>query len=207
MLPEHMPSWNTISDTGIVMESNEDSRTISPFNFETLASPCALFYPGRTAVIVPIQEGYASKLLPIAQEQKSFLPRREAEFRLERAYFLAAGKHTLLPKGTIVVFYVSHPRKEAIALARVTLSDTMTKMQAILHLGRGVLTDDELDRRKNDRDEVAVFMFDNVLLFQKNIAYGELKRAGCVGGANLVTVQSLSHQKLRWVAGRAFEME
>ena len=206
MLHETMPSWNMITNTGIVMEPNEAGRTvtISPFDFETLASPCALLYPGRTAVIVPIKEGYANELLPSTQGQKSFFPQREVEFRLERAYFFAAGKHALLPKGTIVVFYVSGPRSEAIAFARVTFSDTMTKTQALLHLGRGVLTEDELDRRKNEKDEVAAFTFDNVLLFQKNLSYGELKHAGCIGGANLRTAQSLSHQKLCWIAGRAF---
>lgn len=209
MLQETMPSSNTNIDTGIVMELNKAGRTvtISLFDFETLASPCALLYPGRTAVIVPIKEGYANELLPSTHGQKSFFPQREVEFRLERAYFFAAGKHTLLPKGTIVVFYVSGPCSEAIAFARVTFSDTMTKTQALLHLGRGVLTEDELDRRKNEKDEVAAFTFDNVLPFRNNISYSELKRAGCIGGANLRTAQSLSHQKLRWIADRAFQAE
>ena len=207
LLQKNMPSWNTASDTGIVMDSDEHTRTvtISPFHFETLASPCTLLYPSRTAVIVPVQEGYARKLLPLAQGQKSFLPQQEAELRLERAYFLAAGKHTLLPKGTIVVFYISRPRSEAIAFARVTFSDTMTKTQALMHLGRGVLTENELDERINDKGKVAAFTFDNVLFFKKNISYRELKHAGCIGGANLITAQPLSHQKLRWIADRAFQ--
>lgn len=208
-LQETMPSWNRITNTGIVMEPNEAGRifTISPFDFETLASPCALLYPGRNAVIVPIREGYANELLPSTQRQKSFFPRREVEFRLEKAYFFAAKKHTLVPRGTIVVFYVSGPRSEAIALARVTFSDTMTRTQALLHLGRGVLTEEELDERKSGKNEISAFTFDNVLLFQKNIAYGELKRAGCIDGRNLQTVQPLSHEKLRWLSDRAFQDE
>ena len=208
-LQESMPSWNTISDTGVVMNSDEAGRTvtISPFDFETLASPCVLLYPDRTAVIVPIREKYARKLLPLAQDQKSFLPQREAELRLERAYFFGAGKHTLLPKGTIVVFYVSRPRSEAIAFARVTFSDTLTRTQARLHLGRGVLTESELGERKNDKDEIAAFTFDNVLPFPKNLAYRELRHAGCIGGANLRSAQPLSHQKLRWIADRTFQAE
>ena len=41
--------------------------------------------------------------------------------RLERAYFLAAGRHGLLARGTIVVFYASRKRCEAVAMARVTV--------------------------------------------------------------------------------------
>ena len=104
--------------------------------------------------MVPVQERYARQLLSLVEDQRSFLADREAVLRLERAYFLAAGRHRLLPRGTLVVFYASRKRREAVAMARVTFSGTLTKRQAVLNLGRqGVLTEEEIEQRSNQRDE------------------------------------------------------
>ena len=205
-LQEDVPSWSAVSDTGIAMNTGQRGSpvTISPFDFETLASPCALILPGRTAVMIPIRKKYAG-LISSTGRQRSLLPDKEAAFRLERAYFLAAGKHGLLPKGTIVVFYVSSPRSEAVALARVTFSDTLTKTQAVTKLGRqGVLSEKDIDRKADRRGEIAAFTFDNLLKFQTNVSYQDLKRDGCVSGANLVTAQRLNHRELRRIVSRAF---
>ena len=172
LLQEDVPSWRTISDTGIVMDTGQRGRpvTISSFDFETLVSPCALILPDRTAVIIPIKKKYTG-LISSTGRQRSLLPEKETAFRLERAYFLAAGKHRLLPKGTIVVFYVSSPRSEAVALARVTFSDTLTKTQAVTKLGRqGVLSEKDIDERADPHGKIAAFTFDNLLRFQTNVS-------------------------------------
>ena len=208
-LQEDVPSWRTVSDTGIVMSTGQRERsvTISPFDFETLVSPCALILPGRTAVIIPIRKKYAG-LISSTGRQRSLLPDKEAAFRLERAYFLAAGKHRLLPKGTIVVFYVSSPQSEAVALARVTFSDTLTKTQAVTKLGRqGVLSETDIDQKADLRGKIAAFTFDNLLKFQTNVSYQDLKRDGCVSGSNLVTAQRLTHRMLRLIVNRAFGVQ
>ena len=72
---------------------------------------------------------------------------------------------------------------------------------------QGVLTEEEIDQRSNQRDEIATFTFDNLILFRNAIPYRELKGLGCIGGANLVTAQKLPHDKLRLVLERAFETE
>lgn len=204
-LQEDAPSWSAISDAGIVMNTGQRDRsvTISPFDLETLASPCALILPGRTAVMIPIMDMY-TELISSPGRQRSLLPDKEAAFRLERAYFLAAGKHGLLPGGTIVVFYVSRPRSEAVALARVTFSDTLTKTQAVIKLRRqGVLSEKDIDQRAR-RGKITAFTFDNLLKFRTNVPYQDLKRYGCVNKANLVTAQPLTHQALVRIVNRAF---
>lgn len=202
-LQEDAPSW---SATGIAMNTGQQGRpvTISPFDLETLASPCALILPDRTAVAIPIQDKY-TELISSPGRQRSLLPDKEAAFRLERAYFLAAGRHRLLPKGTIVVFYVSRPRSEAVALARVTFSDTLTKAQAVTKLRRqGVLSEKDIDRKADWHGKIAAFTFDNLLKFQTNVSYQDLKRDGCVNKTNFVTAQQLTHQALVQIVNRAF---
>jgi len=201
-LQEDAPSW---SATGIAMNTGQQGRpvTISPFDLETLASPCALILPDRTAVMIPIMDMY-TELISSPGQQRSLLPDKEAAFRLERAYFLAAGKHGLLPRGTIVVFYVSRPRSEAVALARVTFSDTLTKTQAVIKLRRqGVLSEKGIDQRAR-RGKITAFTFDNLLKFRTNVPYQDLKRYGCVNKANLVTAQPLTHRALIRIVNRAF---
>ena len=178
---------------------------MSLFDFETFISPGALIAPHRVAVIVPIKETYAAELLPETARQPSLISQYDAAFRLERAYFLRAGRHTLLPRGTLVVFYVSRKRSQAVALARVTFSETLTKTQAVLNLSRqGVLTEGEIQQRANDRNEITVFTFDNVLKFPKGIDFTKLKQMGCVGGANLVTAQEISDEALECIVSEGF---
>ena len=203
-----LPRYEELVNTGVVLDAETTSRpvTVSLFDFETMISPGVLIYPGRKAVMVPIREQYARELLSLTKEQPSFLADREAVLRLERAYFLAPGRHRLLSRGTIIVFYASSKRCEAVATGRVTFSGTMTKRQAVLNLCRqGVLTEEEIERKSNRHDEIGAFTFDNLAVFRKGIAYRELKRLDCIGGANLVTAQELPHDKLRLIVERAFD--
>ncbi len=207
VLQDCMPRHSQLSEASIALTSTEDrrSRTITLFDFETLIAPGAVLFPGRPAIMVPIRERYANDLLPFIGRQRSFLPGKEAGLCLERAYFLAAGKHALLPRGMLVVFYVSRGRHEAVALARVTFSDTMTKTQATMNLGRqGVLTEDEIHQRVNSKNEIAAFTFDNLLVFRNAVDFQELKRIGSVSGSNLVTAQELPYWAVRDIVERAF---
>ena len=204
-LPHTMPSYQELANTGMVLSRDEGREpwTMSLFAFETFIAPGVILAPGRRAVIVPIKERYAEELLPETRDQGLLLSHHDAAFRLERAYFLQAGRHALLPRGTLVVFYVSGPRSQAVALARVTFSDTLTKTQAVLNLSRqGVLTDDEIRRRANDRDQVTVFTFDNPLVFPHSVDFKNLRQ--CISGVNLVTAERISHETLRLIVERAF---
>ena len=136
-LPNHMPRYDELANTGVFLDKKADDRwsTISLFDFETLISPGALICPGRTAVMVPIRPEYADELLPSTVRQIPALPGKEAALRLERAYF-SGGRSDLLTPGKIAVFYISRGRQEAVAAARITFSGNLTKTQAVLNLGR-----------------------------------------------------------------------
>ena len=49
-----------------------------------------------------------------------------------------------------------------------------------------------------------MFTFDNLVSFPRSIVFQELKRMGCIGKANLVTMQKISHESLRRIIDRAF---
>ena len=206
-LPRCMPNYDEMSNTGIVLIGKDKSQplTISLFDFETLMSPGSLVCPGRDAVMIPIQEKYANELLPATESQTSFLPGKEAALRLERAYFSGVGRHKVLERGAIIVFYISNKRKAAVALARATFSDKLTTTQALLNLRRqGVLSEEEISQKANKKDELTATTFDNLLLFPRSIPYQDLKHMECVGGANLVTAQRLSHESLLRIISGAF---
>ena len=206
-LPNRMPRYDELANTEVFLDKKADDRwsTISLFDFETLISPGALICPGRTAVMIPIRPAYADELLPSTVRQIPALPGKEAALRLERAYF-SGGRSDLLTPGKIAVFYISRGRQEAVAAARITFSGNLTKTQAVLNLGRqGVLTEEEIHQTANSKGEVTAFTFDNVMTFSQYIAYPDLKEMGCVGPANLVTAEELSHDSLCRIVERAFE--
>ena len=207
MLPDAIPSYEEMKNTCIVLgrDGHLPSSTLSLFDCETFISPGYLLGPGRGAEIVPIRETYSDELLPPTRRQGLLFSQNEAAFRLERAYFLKAGMHKRLCRGKIVVFYVSRPRHQAVALGRVTFSATLTTTRALLNMTRqGVLTEAEIQQRTNDRDEIAVFTFDNVLPFAHSVDFRKLKDMGCVDGANLVTAQAISGDSLGCIVGEGF---
>ena len=209
VLPDAMPSYEELSNTGIVVgrDRSRTSWTMSLFDFETLISPGVLVPRHRGAVIVPIKKTYAEELLPEASDQGLLVSPHDVAFRLERAYFLRAGMHTLVPRGTLVVFYVSAGRGQAVALARVTYSETLTRTQAALNLRRqGVLTEEELCERASGASELTAFTFDNIVAFPHGVDFSVLKLMGCVGGANLVTAQRIADESLNRIVSEGFRV-
>lgn len=204
-LAHSMPSHDELSNTGIVLKSRSGLITIPLFDFETLVSPGSLLCPERDGVIVPIKENFAHQLIPPTASQTSFLPGKEAALRLERAYFCRVGIQKMVKRGKVLVFYVSGRQKAAVAIARATFCDMVTKTQAALNLRRqGVLSEQEISQQANSNGELTAMTFDSLLLFPKRIPYQDLKQMGCVGGANLVTAQRLSHKALSAIVEGAF---
>ena len=208
-LPDAMPSYEEMKNTGIVLgrDGHLPSSTLSLFDYEIFISPGYLLGYGRGAEIVPIRGTYSDELLPPTRRQGLLFSQNEAAFRLERSYFLRAGMHKRLRRGTIVVFYVSRPRHQAVALGRVTFSATLTATALLNMTRQGVLTEDEIQQRTNDRDEIAVFTFDNILPFAHSVDFQKLKDMGCVDGANLVTAKAISGELLGRIVGEAFGSE
>ena len=200
-LPHELPSYDEAVHTGISIETGESERSLlSLFDFETAFGPGALMFPKRSAVLVPIRRSYAESLLAEYSRQGQLFPRHEATLRLERAYFMKPGRPAKFRRGDIVVFYVSGSTggtKEAFTIGRVTFAGDLTVGRArILTLRHGVLSEAEIERAAVD-EIVHVFTFDNFLELHRPVPYAELKRMGCIGGANLVTAQRVSPGSFR----------
>ena len=205
-LASTMPSWSELTRNGVEVARTEGSRhRISLFDFETLISPGLLLPVGRPGVVVPIRPGYAAHLLPPTVKQASLLPKQEAALRLERAYFFSAGRHDLVSRATIVVFYLSRPRSEAAAVARTTFSATLSKEDAVATLSRqGVLSSKDIAARANRHEQVTAFTFDSLSGIPQPIPHHELKRLKCVGPANYVETEAISHDQLLKIAVAGF---
>lgn len=201
-----IPRWSELRRNGVEVARTEGPRDrISLFDFETLISPGLLLPVGRPGVVVPIRPGYAAQLLPPTVKQSSLLPEQEAAFRLERAYFFRAGRHGLLPRTTIVVFYLSGPQSKAAAVARVTFSATLSNEDAVATLGRqGVLSSKDIAARANRHEQVTAFTFDSLSGIPQPIPHHELKRLRCVGPANYVETEAISHDQLLRIAVAGF---
>lgn len=201
-----MPAWREASDKGIeIRQAVAAGNRIPIFDFETLISPGLLLPVGRTGVVVPVRPSYAEQLLPPTVKQSSLLPDREAALRLERAYFFRAGRHGLLPRGTIVIFYLSEPRMEAAAVARSTFSATLSKEEAVATLSRqGVLTSADIGARADAEGRVTAFTFDSLTGIPRVVSYGKLKRLDCVGPANYVAAEAISHDQLLRIVSAGF---
>ncbi len=206
-LAARMPSWRELTRIGVeVRPTNGSGNRIPLFDFETLISPGLLLPAGRPGVVVPIQPGYAAQLLPPTVKQPSLLPEREAALRLERAYFFRAGRHDLVSRGTIIVFYIRDPRKEAAAVARATFSATLSKEEAVAGLSRqGVLPPDDIEARADSRGLVTAFTFDSLTGIPHPVIHGELKKLDCLGPANNAGAGRLSHDQLLRIVLAGYE--
>jgi GNAT superfamily N-acetyltransferase/predicted nucleic acid-binding protein len=209
-LPAELPSYRELHNSGLVLKAPSTTLpVVAPlFDFETMISPGFVLAPGREAVLVPIRETYAGGLIGLNPAQLSFLPSPEAFLRLEKAYFMAPGRHQLFVKGTLIIFYVSganRGRKEAIGVARTTFADTIAVEQAKISLARqGVLPENDLRERAGKSGKLTAFTFDNFLAFPNPVPYSTLKDLNCIGAANLVTAEKLSFQKVEKILSKAF---
>ena len=128
---------------------------------------------------------------------------------LEKAYFRKPNNVDAFKKGMPVIFYVSGKNngpQEVVGSARITYSDRMTSQEAILNLARqGVLSITEMNEMTDSTNKLHAITFDNFCLFPNRISYQSLKDMGCVSGANLVTAEFLSNEKLHTIFKKAFE--
>ena len=86
---------------------------------------------------------------------------------------------------------------EAAAVARATFSATLSKEEAVATLSRqGVLSSGDIEARAGNRGQVTVFSFDSLTGIPRPVPHSELKRLDCVGPANYVAAEAISHDQL-----------
>ena len=111
-LPDRMPIADELINTGICLGGGRGRRDfiLSIFEFETLISPGLLLYPGRTGLIVPIQERFSRQLLGVGCPQLEIFPSPEAILRGVKSYFRSPRGVDAFKIGSPIFFYVSGSR-------------------------------------------------------------------------------------------------
>ncbi|CAO3459421.1 hypothetical protein [Azospirillum argentinense] len=196
-LPAQIPTFTTARPSLLVNTGQRDIEM--PLNeIERSLSPVLFLFQGRGGVIVPIQEQYARELLG-SSPQLSMLAPPEAILRRERVYINAPNAHRRMTPGTPIIFYESldgNGRGCAIALARITESRVVSKIEALGRvMQRGVLDDRTLGQRSLSK-EVNETAFDNIFLFKSPVSLKRLRQLGCADGSNLISARAISFDKL-----------
>lgn len=199
-LPAQMPTFTAANQSLLVNTGHRDVE-MSLSKIEWSLSPVLFLFSGRGGVIVPIQEQYARELLGSSPQLSIFAP-PEAILRRERVYISAPSTLRRMTPGTPILFYESldgNGRGCVIALARITESRVVSKMEALGKLKqRGVLDDRTLAQRSVG-EVVTETTFDNIFLFRSPVALKRLRQLGCADGSNLVSAKTISFDKLSQV--------
>jgi GNAT superfamily N-acetyltransferase/predicted nucleic acid-binding protein len=201
-LPERTPSFAEAKNTGVEVLNKVTNRAVrlKLEEMEQMFAPALFSLAGRCGTIVPIQEVFAKELLQMPETQLPLLPGKEAQLRIERAYFGSVGFEKAFEKDGLAVFYVSGAgggRKEAIGLARVTSVGRITLERASTEFFRyGVLEDHLLSNLANNEGLLGMLTFNNFLFFKSPIKYSDLIANHFVNGANLVTAQRIDSNQL-----------
>lgn len=209
-LPEKMPKYSDVTRVGLNLGVPHATNFVTNvFKLETIISPVMFLFPGRNGLIVPIQRVFAEGLLGSPEGQLSLLSSPEALLHIEKAYFRSKSSAGKFKATTPVVFYVSgagRGPKQAVGIGRVTYSGLHSATDASIQFERqGVLDERSLKQIAGNNQLLHVFTFDNFQSFHKYISYRQLKSHGCIGNANLRTVQALSANDLIWICEEGFE--
>ena len=192
-LPNTLADYKELTTNGILLKNRE---YFDFFEFETKFSPSLIIPKNRTIYIIPIRSEYAKELIgDDFDAQRSFClsNQKPALLKTEKAYFSKPGKG-IIPKGSLIMFYVSKPIKSVIGIARVTYSDTIQVDKAIDILTlQGVLEKDKM--LKNSKDgKIDVFTFDNFHQYPKNVGINLLTSLN-VGKNNFITKFKITRDK------------
>jgi predicted nucleic acid-binding protein/GNAT superfamily N-acetyltransferase len=210
-LPERPPTFLEAANTGlaIVAQGSTEPKPRRLANFEKVLAPLLLVLAGRPGSLVPIREPFAQELFQLPVSQIPLLPGKEAQLRIERAYFGKSGFEKAFARDGLVIFYVSgsdNGRKAAVGIARVTFAGKVSLEKAKHEfLRHGVLEHQTLEAVASKEAAVGMFSFDSFFPFSAPVPYGELLRLKCIGGANLVTAQKLTYSQVLKIVEAGFK--
>lgn len=199
-LPAQLPNF-AAANPRVLVNAGQLDIEMSLADIERALSPVLFLFSGRGGVIVPIQEQFARELLG-SSPQLSALDPPEAILRRERVYYSGRNKLRCMTPGTMMLFYESLKGKGrgcVIAVARITDSRVVSKVEALGKVKqRGVLDDRTLEHRSVSK-EVTETSFDNIFLFKSPVALKRLRELGCADGSNLVSARAISFDMLAQV--------
>lgn len=199
-LPGKIPTFRQVNPHLLINTGQKDVE-ISLAEIERELSPVLFLFRDRGGVIVPIQEQYAREMFGSSAQFSIFAP-PEAILRRERVYISAPNTHQRMKPGMPMLFYESLDGKGrgcVFAVARITDSRVVSKVEALDKVKRrGVLDDRTLDQRSVGKT-VTETSFDNIFLFKSPIFLKRLRQLGCVDGSNLVSAKAIVFDKLAQV--------
>nr|WP_279587930.1 GNAT family N-acetyltransferase [Sphingomonas vulcanisoli] len=205
-LPAQWPNFQNGSRDIAVTNSSGQSLDLSPERFEDIFGPTLYLWPGREAVIVPIQRAYADELLGTnTQTRLSFIEDRDASFLSRRAYVNTPRARNAMRPGLAILFYESGKnggRSAVVAVGRIVDSVLVPKETTSRDAMRRVVVDDLSEF--SAMDEVLMTTFDNLIAFPTPVRFATLKGFGAAGSNNLISAFPLSHENLARVIEAAW---
>lgn|GEM_PF-305208 len=196
-LPIELPSFGGNSPSIEVTNDRGECVTLTLIELERLLSPLLMVFPERPAVIFPITERYAEELFS-GSAQRPLLSGREASLRSVRGYIGGRGTYNAISEGGLALFYESGRgggRKAVTAIARVARKYLMAKESVGRLLSEKAVLEAETVQTLGRGAQVVVTEFEDLMLLGSPVRLAELRRVGCVGGANFVTATPVSPEQ------------
>ncbi|MBX9859246.1 MAG: GNAT family N-acetyltransferase [Sphingomonas sp.] len=205
-LPTRWPQLSDSSRNIVVTTGSAQQLNLSPERFEDMFGPTLYLWPGREAVIVPIQRAYADELLGTnTQPRFSFIEDRDVSFLSRRAYVNTPRARNAMRPGLPILFHESGKnggRSAVVAIGRIVDSVLIPKETVSADALRRVVVDDLSEF--SAVDEVLMTAFDNLIVCPKPVPFATLKEFGATGARNLISATPVSHENLIRIAEAAW---
>jgi GNAT superfamily N-acetyltransferase len=203
--PQVCPVFKDIDQQLEILCPDGNRRFVRLDQVESSLAPALFCFPGRPAVITPIQRGYAEQLLEHLP-QGSLLPRARVAQYSERHYFSAEKTLKFFARGTVMLFYESGRGGGASAIvAAARVLRAYLKSQELISAAEfdpSVLDPHTLPFIGRSKVKT-VTAFDNLILLPNPVPLGSLRRAGCGEPNQLISTRPITSEQLDAILGEA----
>jgi GNAT superfamily N-acetyltransferase len=205
-LGSEWPAFREIDQQVAFIAPNGDRLHQPLEKLETFLSPALFCFPGRPAVITPIEYKYAQPLLRHSK-QSTLLPESSSSLFSERHFISGRNPYRVLTRGTLIIFYESNPPRgkgELVAIARVRRSylKSAQSLEASDY-ARSVLTSETVDEIGTSQMKT-VTVFDCLFPFPYPIPLDRLQSMGCGRPTDLITTHPINDTQLQTILAEAF---
>lgn len=205
-LDSEWPTFRQIDQQIAFIAPNGDRQHQSLEKLETYLSPALFCLPCRPTVITPIRYRYAQRLLGHSR-QSTLLAESSSNLFSERHFISGRNPYRYLARGTLVLFYESHPPRgkgEVIAIARVRRS-YLKSAQSLetSDFARSVLTSETV-AEIGSSEMKTVTVFDNLFPLPHPIPLDRLQSLGCGRPTDLITTRPINDTQLQTILVEAF---
>ncbi len=205
-LPDTCPAYRGCEQHLEVKVSGGERANIKLEMLEHLLSPVLFCFPGRGAVITPIQSRF-SELLLGSSPQKNLLAGQQASLHHDRHYISDAKTCSLFGVGTIILFYESKKNNglgAVVAIAK-TKNSYLRSVELIdkSDLDPSVIGQDQLNLIGKSPVKT-VTAFSNLMVLKNPVSLERLKTIGCGRPVDLITTKNISSDQLLQIVNEGF---